>query len=106
MKDNINVYIINFYSQIYFLHVVATICDSWPKHVGVSELFILQLIGNKFVSMRQFHIIQSVAERTPRFGSGIASGGERIVEQQCTCRFQCTPWRGWENIEPLLLRSL
>ena len=34
------------------------------------------------------------------------SGGERVVEQRCTCRFQCTPWRGRENTEPLLLRSL
>jgi len=31
---------------------------------------------------------------------------ERVVEQRCKCRFQCTPWRGWENIEPLLLRRL
>jgi predicted transcriptional regulator len=51
-------------------------------------------------------ILQGVAERTPRFGRGIASGGERVVEQRCTCRFQCTPWRGQENIELLLLRSL
>ena len=50
--------------------------------------------------------IQDAAERTPRLGRVIASGGERVVEQRCTCRFQCTPWCGWENIEPLLLRSL
>ena len=51
-------------------------------------------------------------ERIPLFGRGIASvgsaysGGERVVEQRCTCRFQCTPWRGRENIDPLFLRSL
>ena len=39
-------------------------------------------------------IIQGAAERTPRFGRGIASGGEHVIEQRCTCRFQCTPWRG------------
>ena len=50
--------------------------------------------------------IQDAAERTPRFGRVIASGGKRVVEQRCTCRFQCRPWCGWENIEPLLLRSL
>jgi hypothetical protein len=50
--------------------------------------------------------VQGAAERTPRFESGIASGGERVVEQRCTCRFQCTPWCDRENIEPLLLRSL
>ena len=47
--------------------------------------------------------IQGAAEITPRFGRGIALGGERVVEQWCTCRFQFTPRRGWENIEPLLL---
>ena len=52
--------------------------------------------------------VQGAAERTPRFGRVIASGGERdqwcreVIKQRC--RFQCTPWRGWENIEPLLLR--
>ena len=51
-------------------------------------------------------IVQDAAERTPLFGRGIASGGEGIVEQRYTCRFQCTPWRGRENIGPLLLRSL
>ena len=50
--------------------------------------------------------IQGSAEKTPQFGRGIASGGERVVEQRCMCRFQFTPWRGQENIEPLLLRSL
>jgi len=51
-------------------------------------------------SMRLLSVVllQDAAERTPRFGRGIASGGERVVEQRCTCRFQCTPWRGWENI--------
>jgi hypothetical protein len=52
------------------------------------------------------HQIQGAAERMPRFGRGIASGWERVVEQRCTCRFQCTPWRGRENSERLLLRSL
>ena len=51
-------------------------------------------------------LVQGAAERTPRFGRGIASDGECVVEQRCTCRFQCTPWRGWENIKPLLFRSL
>jgi hypothetical protein len=50
--------------------------------------------------------VQGAAERTPRFGRGIASGGERVVERRCTCRFQCTPWRGRENNEPLVLRRL
>jgi len=26
-----------------------------------------------------------------RVGSAY-SGGERVVEQRCTCHFQCTPW--------------
>ena len=51
-----------------------------------------------------FDIIQGAAERTPQFGRGIASGGECVVEQRCMSRFQFTPWRGRENIEPLLLR--
>ena len=34
------------------------------------------------------------------------SSGERVVEQRCTYCFQCIPWRGWKNTEPLLLRSL
>ena len=31
--------------------------------------------------------VQVAAGRTPRFGWGIASGGEGVVEQWCTCRF-------------------
>jgi len=56
--------------------------------------------------MEYCEILQGSAERNPRFGRGIDSGWERVVKQRCTCRFQCTPWRGQENIEPLLLRSL
>jgi hypothetical protein len=30
-------------------------------------------------------------------------GGERGVEQRCTGRVQCTPWRGRQNIEPAFI---
>ena len=45
-------------------------------------------------------------KKTPIWEGRAYSGWELVVEQRCTCRFQCTPWHGWVNIEPLLLRSL
>ena len=68
----------------------------------VSSTIISQDKGNEH-SLSLYHwqngivklLIQGAAERTPRFGRGIASDGERVVEQRCTCRFQYTmAWLG------------
>ena len=56
--------------------------------------------------------IQFAAERTPRFGRVIASGGDRVPWWGARRRtavympFAVYTWRGFEKIEPLLLRSL
>jgi hypothetical protein len=45
-------------------------------------------------------IIQGAAERTPRFGSGVATSGvgveqwECVIRQMCSCCSQFTPWVG------------